>query len=112
MFRLTTADLVRGAGDQPPSALWGIGAKTARKLAELGIGTVSELAAADLAAVAARFGPTIGPWLVQTARGLGSAEVSAEPVRARSRSREVTFQQDIDGLGRRSAPRWSGSPSR
>ena len=43
--------------DRPTTALWGIGTKTARKLAELGINTVRELAAADPAVVAARLGP-------------------------------------------------------
>jgi nucleotidyltransferase/DNA polymerase involved in DNA repair len=95
IFRLTQQSWFSVLGDQPTSALLGIGGKTERKLAELGIHTVVELAAADLAAVAARFGPTIGPWLVQTARGLGSAEVTAEPYVPRSRSRETTFQQNI-----------------
>ena len=45
--------------------------------------------------VAARFGPTIGPWLVATARGLDSASVSDEPYLPRSRGREATFQEDI-----------------
>jgi len=95
-FRLTGQTWFSVLGGQPTGALLGIGAKTEHKLAELGIGTVADLAAADIAAVAARFGPTIGPWLVQTARGLGSAEVTAEPWVPRSRSRETTFQQNIE----------------
>jgi DNA polymerase-4 len=83
-------------GREPANALWGVGTKTAAKLAELGIATVADLAAADIAAVARRFGPTIGPWLVATARGLDSSHVSGEPYVPRSRGREVTFQQDID----------------
>ena len=42
----------------------------------------------------------IGPWLVQTARGLGSSEVSAEPYVPRSRSRETTFQRNIEDWAR------------
>jgi nucleotidyltransferase/DNA polymerase involved in DNA repair len=99
-FRLTHANWFLVLGDEPVSALWGIGAKTAAKLAELGIATVSELAAADIALVARRFGPTIGPWLVATARGLDSSHVSGEPYLPRSRGREVTFQQDIDDWDR------------
>lgn len=100
VFRLTHASWFEVLGSAPVSALWGVGARTAAKLAELGITTVSDLASADLAVVAARFGPTIGPWLVATARGLDSAEVTAEPYVPRSRGREVTFQADIDDWDR------------
>jgi nucleotidyltransferase/DNA polymerase involved in DNA repair len=96
VFRLTHQNWFATMGGKPTGALLGIGAKTERKLAELGIGTVAELAGADLTVVAARLGPTIGPWLVQTANGLGSAEVSAEPYVPRSRSRETTFQRNIE----------------
>jgi nucleotidyltransferase/DNA polymerase involved in DNA repair len=95
VFRLTPDNWFEVLGDRPPDALWGIGAKTAHKLAEAGIGTVRELAAADPAALAARFGPTTGPWLVLTARGLGSARVDDTPYVPRSRGRETTFQQDL-----------------
>jgi nucleotidyltransferase/DNA polymerase involved in DNA repair len=96
VYRLTHQTWFEVLGAEPASALWGVGAKTAAKLADLGIRTVSELAAADIALVAGRFGPTIGPWLVQTARGLDPSTVSAEPYVPRSRGREVTFQRDIE----------------
>lgn len=96
VFRLTHQTWFDVLGNEPASALWGIGARTAAKLAELGIRTVAELANADIAAVAGRFGPTIGPWLVQTARGLDPSVVTDEPYVPRSRSREVTFQQDLE----------------
>jgi len=100
VFRLTHQSWFAVMGGLPTGKLLGIGPKTERKLAELGIGTVAELADADIAAVAARLGPTIGPWLVQTARGLGSAEISAEPYVPRSRSRETTFQRNIEDWAR------------
>jgi nucleotidyltransferase/DNA polymerase involved in DNA repair len=95
VFRLTHRNWFGVMGALPTGSLLGVGAKTERKLAELGINTVSDLAAADLTVVAARFGPTIGPWLVQTARGLGSTEVTSEPYVPRSRGRETTFQENI-----------------
>jgi DNA polymerase IV len=95
VFRLTFGTWFEVLGARPPDALWGIGAKTARKLAGLGIDTVAGLAAADPAALAAAFGPTIGPWLVQTGRGLDPSVVTDEPYRARGHGREETFQQNI-----------------
>jgi DNA polymerase-4 len=99
-FRLTDESWFAVLGEQPTSALWGIGAKTAGKLAEAGIGTVAELATADPAALAQRFGPSTGPWLVRLARGRDRSPVRAEPYVARSRSRETTFQQDIEDWAR------------
>jgi len=100
VFRLTGQTWFSVMGGRPAGALLGVGAKTEHKLTELGIATVAELAAADLRTMADRFGPTIGPWLVQTANGLGSSEVSAEPWMPRSRSRETTFQQNIEDWAR------------
>jgi len=95
IFRLTPRNWFEVLGDRPPDALWGIGRKTAQRLAALGIETVGALAAADPQALAASFGPAIGPWLVQTGRGLDPSVVTDEPYRARGHGRETTFQQDI-----------------
>ncbi len=95
IFRLTGGNWFEVLGARPPDALWGIGAKTAARLAGLGIGTVRQLAAADPAALAAQFGPATGPWLVQVARGLDPSPVDGTPYVPRSRSRETTFQQDL-----------------
>jgi DNA polymerase-4 len=95
VFRLTHGSWFEVLGGQPTDALWGIGRKTAAKLAALGIGTVGELAATAPVALAAHFGPTIGPWLVQTARGLSPSPVDSAPYVARSHGKETTFQQDI-----------------
>ena len=54
-----------------------------------------ELAAADPDGLAARFGPTIGPWLVRLGQGRDSSPVVGDPWRPKSRSRETTFQQDL-----------------
>lgn len=93
VFCLTSRTWFDVLGAKPTGALWGVGARTMARLAELGIRTVSDLATADIPLLASRFGPTIGPWLVQTARGLDPSAVSAEPYVPRSRGREVTFQQ-------------------
>jgi DNA polymerase-4 len=95
MFRLTFANWFEVLGARPTEALWGIGAKTAKKLAGLGIGTVSDLATADPDALAAVFGPMTGPWLVLLACGRGDAEVDDSPYVARGHGREETFQRNI-----------------
>jgi DNA polymerase-4 len=96
VFRLTSATWFSVLGDRPTDALWGIGAKTAKKLAGLGIGTVSDLAAADPDALAAVFGPMTGPWLVLLGRGRGDADVDDSPYLARGHGKEETFQVDIE----------------
>jgi DNA polymerase-4 len=95
IFRLTRENWWDVMAARPTDALWGIGGKTAKKLAELGIATVLDLAGADPAELAARFGPKTGPWLRLLGGGISDAEVSATPYVARSRSRETTFQRDL-----------------
>ncbi len=95
VFRLTAENWQAVMFDRPTAALWGIGGKTARKLAELGVRTVRDLAGADPVLLAGRFGPNIGPWLVSLGRGEGRRTVNGEPWVARSHSRETTFQQDL-----------------
>jgi DNA polymerase-4 len=86
-------------GARPTSDLWGIGAKTASKLAELGIATIDELAAASDEVLARRFGPRTGPWLRALARGEGGGEVTDEPYVPRGRGREHTYQRDLTAPG-------------
>jgi DNA polymerase-4 len=95
MYRLTAENWFAVMGARPTEALWGIGRKTARKLAELGISTVAELAAADPAVLAARLGPAMGPWYVQLGHGIGRAEVIGTPWVPRSRGHETTFQENL-----------------
>jgi DNA polymerase-4 len=96
VFRLTGENWYEVLGDRPTDALWGIGRKTARRLGELGIDTVRRLAETDPEELAARLGPATGPWLVRIARGEDSAPVTGTPYVARSLSREVTYQRDLD----------------
>jgi len=95
VFRLTFSNWFSVLGARPVDALWGIGAKTTKKLAGLGIMTVSDLAAADPDALASEFGPMTGPWLVLLACGRGDSEVDSSPYVAKAHGREETFQRNI-----------------
>ncbi|MCR8693824.1 DNA polymerase IV [Rhodococcus pyridinivorans] len=95
IFRLTRDNWFAVMGERSPDSLWGIGSRTVKKLDDMGIRTVRELARAPVDEMAARFGPKTGPWLVGLGAGAGSTEVSAEPWVARSRSRETTFQHNV-----------------
>ncbi|MEV6242220.1 DNA polymerase IV [Lentzea sp. NPDC051838] len=97
-FQLTRDNWVEVMGHRPTSALWGIGVKTSRKLAELGIATVTDLASASPDALAARFGPRMGPYFRTVGLGAGDTVVSATPWVPKSRSHEKTFQQDLTEL--------------
>ena len=96
IHRLDASEWFEVMGRRPTAELWGIGKKTARRLAELGVTSVSDLAAADEAELAAVLGPRVGPWLIALARGEDSSPVSAAPRRAKSRSHELTFDEDVD----------------
>lgn len=98
VYRLTRDNWVEVMADRPTTALWGVGTKTARKLAALGFTTVAELARADPEVLASALGPRMGPWYRGLALGAGSAEVTGTPWVAKSRSRETTFQADLTAL--------------
>jgi DNA polymerase-4 len=95
-WQLTDANWVEVMGERPTTALWGIGGKTAKKLAALGIDTVSQLAAADAGQLATELGPTMGPWFRRLGRGVDSSPVDATPWVPRAHGRETTFQSDLD----------------
>ena len=95
VFRLTDDNWYEVMADRPTRALWGIGSKTAKRLAGLGIATVRELAQSDPHELAAQLGPTMGPWYRRLARGVDSSPVDATPYVARGHGRETTFQQDL-----------------
>jgi DNA polymerase-4 len=99
VFRITGASWFEVLGDLPPDAVWGIGPKTAAKLAELGITTVRALADADVDALAARFGPATGPWLQRLGAGRDNAAIRSTPYVRRSIGHEVTFQRDLEDWG-------------
>ena len=99
-FVLTEATWLEVMGDRPTTALWGIGSRTSAKLAALGIDTVAQLAAADPGELAARLGPTMGPWYRRLGRGVDSSPVDPTPWVPRAHGRETTYQVDLDDWDR------------
>jgi DNA polymerase-4 len=95
VFALTDENWMPVMGDRGVDALWGVGPKTAKRLAGLGITTVADLAATDPTVLTATFGPTTGLWILLLAKGGGDATVSAEPWVPRSRSHVITFPEDL-----------------
>ncbi|MCG5434339.1 DNA polymerase IV [Mycobacterium sp. MYCO198283] len=95
VYRLTDDNWMAVMGERDVAALWGVGPKTAKKLAAMGISTVADLARTDAAVLTAAFGPTTGLWLLLLAKGGGDASVSAKPWVPRSRSHVITFPRDL-----------------
>ncbi|MET0727659.1 MAG: DNA polymerase IV [Acidimicrobiales bacterium] len=93
--RLTRDTWFEVMGAEPVTAIWGIGGRTAARLAEAGIRTVDELARSDHHELARRFGPTIGPHLRVLGLGGGDSPVVDEPHVPKGRSQEVTFEHDL-----------------
>jgi DNA polymerase IV len=94
-FTLTAENWFEVMGERPTDALWGIGRKTATKLAGLGIRTVRELAETEAQVLADRLGPTMGPWYRRLGRGVDSSPVDASPYVPRGHGREETFQHNL-----------------
>ena len=94
--RLTAEDWFAVMGERPTRALWGVGGKTARKLADLGIRTVRELAESDPRMLAAALGPTMGPWYHRLGRGVDASPVDPTDWVPRAHGREETFQSDLE----------------
>lgn len=78
----------------PAAKINGIGPKSARKLAALGIETVGQLAQAGPALLQEHFGLRYASWLLRVAQGLDDRPVvtHSEP---KSISRETTFERDL-----------------
>lgn len=95
VYRLTTLTWPDVMGERPVDALWGVGTRTARSLAELDLHTVADLAAADPDRLIARFGPSSGSHLYALAHGGRDTELWTEPREPRSTSRQRTFDHDL-----------------
>ncbi|WP_323791347.1 DNA polymerase IV [Nocardioides sp.] len=95
-YRITDETWAAEMGDRPTRALWGVGPKTEKRLTELGLVTVAQLAEADETVLVTAFGPSTGQWLGRLARGRGATRVDPTPWVARAHGREETFQVDLD----------------
>lgn len=95
VFELTAANWTELMGHRPPDALWGVGAKIARRMAALGIATVADLMAADRQRLAAEFGPNTGPYLWVLGHGKGDTELMTTPRIPVGRSKSETFPHDL-----------------
>jgi DNA polymerase-4 len=91
---LTHADVPARVWPLPAARINGIGPKASARLAERGIHTIGELAAADPHELIEAFGLSYGQWLHQAAHGRDERPVVTwrEP---KSISRETTFERDL-----------------
>ncbi len=91
--------------DELPARIWplpvrslnGIGPKAGKKLADLGLRTIGELAARDRDWLVGHFGRSYGRWLFDAAHGVDDRPLvtHGEPV---SMSRETTFERDLHAV--------------
>jgi DNA polymerase-4 len=80
--------------DLPVREVYGVGKVTARRMAERGIGTISQLAEMSRPELRRAFGKQ-GEKLYELARGIDDSEVVAD-TEAKSISHETTFDVDVD----------------
>lgn len=78
----------------PVRKLWGVGPKTAERLARRGIRSVADVRRAGLELLVRELGPAGGHHLFELAHGRDSRPVEPE-TEAKSIGREVTFAQDL-----------------
>jgi DNA polymerase-4 len=86
----------------PASRINGIGPKAAAKLAAMDIHTIGDLARTPVATLIARFGEHSGQWLARVAQGHDDRPVVTHSA-PKSRSRETTFERDLDPASERAA---------
>jgi DNA polymerase-4 len=99
---LRAADIPRRIWPLPAKKINGIGPKAAEKLAQLGIHSIGELAAAPPALLLQHFGKSFGAWMHDAAHGRDERPVVtfSEP---KSISRETTFERDLHAVRDRGA---------
>jgi DNA polymerase-4 len=94
---LRAEDLATRIWPLPAKKINGVGPKASARLAEHGIHTIGELAAADPAWLVAHFGRAYGTWLHESAHGRDERPIvtASEP---KSISRETTFERDLHAV--------------
>ena len=78
----------------PAGKLWGVGESGAKRLHDLGILTIGDLAAYPVEVLVKSFGK-YGYELHEHANGRDESEVRSEPEELKSVSQETTFEQDV-----------------
>lgn len=91
---LTAADWRSRVWSLPTGKINGIGPKASDRLAQRGVFTIGELAAADESMLVEHFGRATGRWMHRVAHGVDEREVVVESV-PKSVSRESTFERDL-----------------
>jgi DNA polymerase IV len=93
IFVLRLRDVPQILWDKPCGYLYGIGKKTAEKLAKLGITTIGQLAHADEGKLTKHFG-IVGVWLRQSANGIDHSSVNPEQEQSKSIGHTTTLPHD------------------
>lgn len=92
---ISPADIKKLIWPLPVRKLWGVGPKTERRLKDIRITTIGDLASIPLEKLIGYFGLSYGNYLYEASRGTDESPVITywEP---KSMSRETTFQRDTD----------------
>ena len=94
---ITQAEVATRIWPLPLRRINGIGPKAGARLADLGLRTIGQLAAAERNFLIENFGRSYGRWLHDAAHGIDDRPISTrgEPV---SMSRETTFDRDLHAV--------------
>lgn len=90
---VSTQDTLRFLHRLPAGALWGVGPVTEKRLADIGVRTIGDLAALPLATLTRRVGKAAGVHLNQLANGIDDRPVVADQA-PKSVGNEETFTSD------------------
>jgi DNA polymerase-4 len=92
---ISPEDITKMIWPLPVRKLWGVGPKTEKRLQDIGITKIGELASIQLEKLIEDFGKSYGNYLYEASRGIDETPLSThwEP---KSMSRETTFQRDTD----------------